>query len=125
MLTLYIAADLVLLITYSTFFQACFLRQKQGFADEMLLLGRQLVAAGGRHGQAVEVQALGPPRLELGVRLLQGFQAEAQVQERYLLTKLPLLCVGLIEFVHIHKPHGLVGVKPFLLLILRRSLNWM
>ena len=83
MFTLYITANL-LLVAHPRF--QGHVPHKQGFADEVLLLGSQMVPAGGGHGQAVQVQTLGPPGLKLGLRLLQGLEAEAQVQERCLLS---------------------------------------
>ena len=83
MFTLYITAYL-LLLAHSRF--QCHVSHVQGFADELLLLGSQMIPTRGGHGQAVQVQALRPPRLELGVRPLQGLEAQAQVQERGLLS---------------------------------------
>jgi hypothetical protein len=82
--TLYITAYLLLLVGKSRFQGR--VPHVQGFADELLLLGSQMIPAGGGHGQAVQVQTLRPPGLELGVRPLQGLEAQAQVQERGLLS---------------------------------------
>lgn len=96
MFTLYITAYL-LLLAHPRF--QCRIPHVQGFADELLMLGSQIIPARGGHGQAVQVQTLRPPGPKLGVRPLQGLEAQAQVQERGLLSELSLLCVGLVEFV--------------------------
>ena len=85
MFTLYITADL-LVIAYSR--SQGHLPHNQGFADEVLLLalGCQMVPAGGGHGQAVQVQTLRPLGFKLGVWLLKGLEAEAELQERCLLS---------------------------------------